>query len=204
MARSRDKTKSASAASPKRLEMPARAVKEIGLDLAALPYDEQCVVVGAMVMNPLSARTFLENQHQLKDGNAAFVAWADRMCNQLKYDKQHKPVAAKHVGKAVVERTRQDPSTKDEIKRPDIFGVFAMPAASGVLPTRRLYDVAVACLKRIGRSTVANDASRKLITPINHLVRRGLLAVSAKKHVQLPPGCEMVFDKVDWPPPKLW
>ena len=121
MANSRGKTKSASTASPKRLEIPAGVVKEIGLDLAALPYDEQCVVVGAMVMDPLSARTFLDNHRKLKDGNAAFLAWADRMCSQLKFDKQHKPVAAKYVGKAVVERTRQDPSTKDEIKRPDII-----------------------------------------------------------------------------------
>lgn len=202
MAKSKPKKKPASRVTVKPVTIDPKARKALTLGVESLPEDEQAVAIGTKVMNPEAARIAIEKFQEYKTKSEHFDAWAHRQRIQLDIGFKHKPVAAPYVGKAVVVRTRVDPSNSERISKPDIFGVFASREASGVLKDNKLYTIAVACAQVAGRSTSSNPTSNKLTNPLK-LLKKLALVESSGERVRLAPGCDIVFDQIKWPPPVL-
>ncbi|MCE9629450.1 MAG: hypothetical protein K8S94_01845 [Planctomycetia bacterium] len=200
MAKSKPKKKPASKATVKAVKIDPKTWKKLALAVESLPEAEQAIAIGTTVMNREAGRRALAEFQEYKSGAEYWWAWAIRIRGELESDTQHKPVAAKYVGKALVVRTRVAPTTRDRICKPDIFGVFASPEASGVLKDDALYEVAVACANGKGRSTSSNPTSKKLTNPLKLLKKRGLVQLIDER-VRLMDGCERVFDPIKWPPP---
>lgn len=200
MAKSKPKKKFASLVTATPLKIDPKVLKELKLDFESLPEDELAVAIGMLVINPKAALAALEKRRRDKTKAEQHDAWARRLRSELETDKQHKPVTATYVGKALVVRTRIAPKTKDRISKPDIFGVFASYEASGVLRNLELYRVAVACAKGAGRSTSSNPTSNKLTNPLK-LLRKRAVVESSGDRVRLAEGCDIVFDPIKWPPP---
>ncbi len=200
MAKSKPKKKPASKSAAKALKIDPKVRKELTLGVESLPAEEQALTIGTKVMNQEAGRRAVEKFQEYKTKAEYFDAWARRQRIQLEIGFKHRPVAAPHVGKAVVVRTRISPKTKDRISKPDIFGVFASREASGVLKDDKLYEIAVACANGAGRSKASNPTSNKLTTPLR-LLRKLALIEPAGDRVRLAQGCEIVFDPIKWPPP---
>lgn len=184
---------------------PARvAAMEQQVDL--LPDVDKAIVIGLMATNPEAAELALERFVAYNETNDVLRAWIDRQVVQLISGKKHKPVQAVHVGKAMLVRALVDVVNKDAISKPDIFGVFASQAASGVLDNAADYDIAVACASGKGRSKSANRASAALTNPLKLLMSKALVErADIGTGVRIAKGCEKIFGdpRIKWPPPRI-
>jgi hypothetical protein len=179
----------------------------------SLPCETQSILMGILVNNPGVLTELLKTPPEGDDSLANFQAWIERMAKALHSAKEYEPVSPKYTGKAMAVRAKVDSQNKDNISKPDIFGVFASKEASGVLAddddpsvTESDYKCAVSCAKGTGRSRRSARASDGLTKPLKALEDRGIVERSGAQNrgFKFCPGCEQIFEdsRILWPPPK--
>jgi hypothetical protein len=205
MAKSKAGKKPAAESTTKPLTIDPKALKELKADHESLSDEDRALLMGMMVINPKGALEALQKRQEEKTKAQQFEAWVGRQSARLSRWKQHKPVAALYVGKAMAVRARFDPTLKDGMSRPVIFGVFASREASGVLQVEKDFNAAVGCANKTTDKELSDRASRALDKPLGLLYSHALIERTPPSgKVRFAAGCELVFDdaRIKWPPPK--